>query len=207
MKRLFALAAAAIAACIMAQAQNVVAHVGVQGGGTLNRFPSTSDIKTRMLGGWNVGAVCIVKLPAYIVLQPSVNFERDYSLINLASEPVLRQFTMCQQFVNIPLSVQWGPDLGICRAFVQVVPALYINVGAKYDLDRGPDQEWKDAGNYMNPAQFGLGAGAGIDIWRFQLGIRYNWLFNAWRKDVADNPFSGLNGNQEGLSFTLTFFF
>ena len=207
MKRLIAFVAAAFAVCSALHAQDVMCHAGVQGGGSLNNFSPTSEIKTEMLGGWHVGAVCIIKLPAYFVIQPSVNYEQDYSVLNITTVPVLNQRKVRQQIVNIPLSLQWGPDLGICRAFVQVVPALNINVGAKYDLDDGPEKRWIDIRKYMNVAQFGIGAGAGVDIWRFQIGIRYNWFFNTWKKDVADNPFTGLNGDHRNLSFTLTFFY
>lgn len=207
MKRLIALAAAVLATCFAAGAQNVVCHGGIQGGGSLNHLYSASETKAKALGGWHVGAVCIIKLPAYFVIQPSVNYEQDYSLLYLAAGAVPGQHKMRRQIVNIPLSLQWGPDLGICRAFVQVVPALNINVGAKYDMDDGPEKRWTDMRQYMNVAQFGIGAGAGLDIWRFQLGIRYNWFFNTWKKDAADNPFSEFNGDCRNLNFTLSFFF
>lgn len=60
--------------------------------------------------------------------------------------------------VNVPVNLQWGPDLILFRPFIMVSPF----VGAAFR----PEKTLFD---------YGVGVGAGIDFWRMQLQIKYSW--------------------------------
>lgn len=196
MKRLLTISALAICITISASAQDVWCHFGLQGGLSLNKF--TTEIKSNYTG-WHAGAALLIKMPAFFAIQPAVQFEQSRSAV-VTEEG---QGTMNVNTINVPIPIQWGPDLGFCRVFVEAVPYLDFNLGGKLDIK--DSQSIKD---YLSTVQFGLGAGAGIDIWRFQLSARYNWGLGNWQKISEEkNPFRMMKGNKQGVTITLAYFF
>lgn len=194
MKRTIITCLAALLLGVSANAQDVWCHFGLQGGISLNKF--TTEINRNMTG-WHAGASLLIKMPAFFALQPAVQFEQSYSnmLDNTGGTGVLKVNT-----INVPIAVQWGPDLGFCRVFVEAVPFFDFNLSGTMGDTKVND--------YINLFQFGAGVGAGIDIWRFQLSARYNWNFGTWEKIVAEgNPFKNINEKKQGVSITLAYFF
>lgn len=194
MKRIFFTVFISLLFIFSAKAQDASCHFGVQGGISLNKFVTPKEWKNNRTG-WHAGLTLLVKMPAFFAFQPAVQFERSNTEVPSANG--VKRFNV--NSLNIPLAVQWGPDLGFCRIFVEAVPFVDINLAAKLG-----DTDMKDS---MNNAQFGMGAGAGLDIWRLQLKVRYNWGFGDWRKMTSDNPFKDLSGKKQGLTITLAYLF
>lgn len=194
MKRIFTTCLAAFLLAVSAQAQDVWCHFGLQGGISLNRF--TTEIKDNMTG-WHAGASLLVKMPAFFAIQPAVQFEHSKSKI---LDSAGQTGTLDVNTINVPISIQWGPDLGFCRVFAEVVPFFDFNLSGTMGETKVND--------YINLFQFGAGLGGGIDIWRFQLSARYNWNFGNWQKMVSEgNPFKNINDKKQGVSITLAYFF
>jgi hypothetical protein len=135
-------------------------------------------------------------------------------------------------YLELPVSVQWGPDLLVFRPFLDVTPyvgyALHSNIKTVVDdVDLGFDNlnNIKDTAmedvkkgfqNMVNDLEYGLGLGAGLEVWKFQVICRYNWNFGPLVK-VTDSEVSEIVQNQikdavkgknfGGVSLSLTYMF
>lgn len=185
------------------KAQSVAWHVGVQGGATLGRTTvATDEIKTAALPGWHAGATFELKLPAYFSIQPSVNFEQSRAKAVRGKQEYLS--TLKMNYINVPISIQWGPDLGIIRLFVQAVPFADFMLDS---MSKAPDSDWKSIDENVNKVQWGTGLGAGVEFWRMQFSFRYNWCFTNWSKTPVFTPFGEMDSYRRSLTLTLAYMF
>lgn len=137
MKRLLAIALLSVVALLSAPGANAVIKYGVVGGAT---FSNVRNIEAGAKTGWHLGTTVQFDLPLGFAIQPSVLYNSKMT-----------------NAVEVPVSVQWGPDLLIFRPFVEVAPY----VGYKFSGLKG--------------AEYGIGLGGGLEIWRLQATCRYNW--------------------------------
>lgn len=194
-------------ASVHAGAQNVALHFGILGGLTYDWTGSTPDMKNMGLPGWHGGLALELKLPMYFALQAGAQYEMGHSNILIDSFggiPLNNELKIHR--ISVPVALQWGPDLGVVRPFVQMVPLFNFNFDGKYK-DIGDDNVWKSAKKYLNPFQFGLGLGLGIELWKIQLSARYNWIFGDWRQNCEGNPFTSNKSISSGVTFSAGFFF
>ena len=70
--------------------------------------------------------------------------------------------------MELPVSFQWGPDLLLFRPFVDVSP--FIGYGFTHDM---ASRDWES----LKKLEYGLGLGAGLEVWKLQIVCRYNWNF------------------------------
>lgn len=202
MKRFAVILALALGLSFPAFSQNVFTHFGLEGGIAVNKFTDFQNFQEKGIAGWHAGMTLLTKLPGFFALQPTVEFERSCSRITLDDG---RVGTMNIDAVDVPIAVQWGPDLGICRIFIEAVPYVGFNIdGKSYNKY---DNDWENVKDYLKTTQFGLGVGGGLDVWRIQLGIRYSWAFGNWATMTSDNPFKDLDGKKKGITITLAYFF
>lgn len=195
MKKILSATILSLLFVIGVRAQDSSCHFGFQGGVSLNKYTTMAELKSN-IAGWHAGVTLLVKMPAFFAFQPAVQFERSNADVPVDNNSVAR-FNV--NTLNIPLALQWGPDLGFCRIFAEAAPYVDINLAAKLS-----DTDMKDS---IKKAQFGMGAGLGVDIWRIQLKVRYNWGFGDWRQMTSSNPFSDLSGKKQGLTVTLAYLF
>lgn len=73
-------------------------------------------------------------------------------------------------YIEVPLNVQWGPDLLIARPFVFAGP--YVGYKVRTAANSGVDDEVPSA---LKKFEFGLGVGLGINVWKLQIAGRFNW--------------------------------
>lgn len=170
---------------------NTISHLGVIGGLSTDNL-NVKDLDNTPLAGWHVGATWELKLPLYFAIQPSVLYEQG----NTKVESV--KATM--KDIIVPIAIQWGPDLGIIRPYVQAVPYADFVLGVNLE-DVG------DAKEYFKNTQFGCGLGAGLEIWKLQISARYNWAFGSWQTMTESNPFKDLGGKKQSFTLSLAFFF
>lgn len=82
-------------------------------------------------------------------------------------------------YVEVPLNVQWGPNLLVARPFVFAGPYVGVKVSNQF---RGSDWSETDVETVrkgLNTAEWGLGAGVGLNLFKLQLTAKYNWNFGA----------------------------
>ncbi len=200
-KFITALAAAMMLFSVQASAGG---KFGITGGMNFNSA-KIKDVKMDAQAGWNVGIAYNLDLPLGFSLQPSLVYSQKGALVGNDNVNV----TQTVGSLNLPVSVQWGPDLLVARPFVDVTPYVGYSLVNKVKgeaLGISSEEKGKNAFDY------GLGVGAGLDVWKLQVIVRYNWNFGVLG---SLNDFTGINLgdlNPEndtfgGISVHLAFFF
>jgi hypothetical protein len=202
MKKIF-MACAAVLMLFSVQA-SAIGRWGVTGGMNFNSA-TIKDVKMEAQAGWNLGLTYNLDLPLGLSLQPSLVYSQKGALIG--AEQV--KITQTVGSVNLPVSVQWGPDLLIARPFIDVTPYVGYSLVNKADANI---LTLKEELTGKNAFDYGLGVGAGLDIWKFQAIVRYNWNFGVLGslKDFTGINIKDLNAENPtygGISVHLAFFF
>lgn len=199
MKRLLLLALSAIlATAITTSAQG---RFGVIGGMNFNST-KVQDVKLDAKAGWNLGATYLLDLPLGFSLQPSLMFVQkgaDYGV----------GFTQKVSSIELPVSVQWGPDLIVARPFIDLTP--YVGYGLSNEVN------YKLISDYVSfkgktAFEYGVGLGAGVNVWKLQCIVRYNWNFGALGslKDFAELEMGDFDIDSPafgGITVSLAFLF
>lgn len=77
--------------------------------------------------------------------------------------------------LELPLNVQWGPDLLIARPFVFGGPFV------GYRFKPAQNGDLSDAEILaLKKFEWGIGAGIGINVWKVQIAGKYNWNFGTF---------------------------
>ncbi len=178
-------AALVVAGNVGASAQS---RFGVIGGMAFMRSPDMSSSAYTL---WNAGFTYRLGLPVGFSIQPSLVYQAK-------GAKTTEQKTIRTDYVELPVSVQWGPDLLVCRPFVDVTP--FIGYAVDNRMKEGgtwvrPDGMWKS----MNRFEYGVGVGLGLDVWRFQIIGRYMWNLEPL---VDKNGGSNVVGEYVGDAFS-----
>lgn len=212
MKKYFiaiAVALVAFSASVSAQAK-----FGVTAGMNFNSA-TIADVKMDAKAGWNVGATVQLNLPLGFSLQPSVVYMQKaagFTTPELSSdflEDLKAEMVQTVGSVVVPVSVQWGPDLLVARPFVDVTPYVGYSLSNKVKTDLAGIEEVVKGGNGLD---YGLGIGAGVNVWKLQAIVRYNWNFGVLGnyKDFAGVNLGDIKTDSEtfgGITVNLAFFF
>ena len=210
-KYLIVIAAALLAFSATASAQM---NFGVTAGMNFNSA-KIGDVKMDARAGWNVGATVQFDLPLGFSLQPSLVYMQKsggYTTPEFSSailEDIKAQFVQTVGSLVLPVSVQWGPDLLVARPFLDVTPYVGYSLSNKIKADVAGLEEVVKGGNGLD---YGLGLGAGINVWKLQAIVRYNWNFGVLGslKDFTGVDLGDLNAENEtfgGISVNVAFFF
>ena len=206
----------ALAVALMAFSVSVSAQVkfGVTAGMNFNTA-KIDDVKMDAKAGWNVGATLQFNLPLGFSLQPSIVYMQKaagFTTPELSSdflEDLKAEMVQTVGSVVVPVSVQWGPDLLVARPFLDVTPYVGYSLTNKVKSDFAGIEEVVKGGNGLD---YGLGLGAGINVWKLQAIVRYNWNFGVLGnyKDFAGVNLGDIKTDSEtfgGITVNLAFFF
>ncbi len=200
MKRFLAIAAAFL--LIFSVQANAQIRYGITGGINFNTSEiSGIDVDTK--AGWNLGVTALVDLPLGFSIQPSLVYSQKGA--NLVS---MDGFTASQSmgFLELPVSVQWGPDLLLFRPFVDVTPFVGYALNNKFVANLNIPRSGLSASANVNESlpwnnlerfEYGVGIGGGINVWKLQVIARYCWnlgsLYDVDGWDDIKDQISGLS--------------
>ena len=136
-------------------------NFGVVGGAS---FLGIKGADSEMSTGYHAGLTYKFGLPSGFAIQPSLLYHVKAS----ASGPKVADAAFKAGYVELPVSFQWGPDLLLFRPFVDVSP--FIGYGFTHDM---ASRDWES----LKKLEYGLGLGAGLEVWKLQIVCRYNWNF------------------------------
>lgn len=165
-------------------------------------FKSATEKKT----GYHVGLLYKVKVPVIgLTIQPELLFSQVNSTVSImennstTSSPVEASGDMKLSYLQLPVGLQFGVDLMLFRPFLQVVP--YIGYSFAND-NNSKNLEWD-----VNRFRYGIGLGAGLDIWKLQVSGRYCWDLGK----AADFKWNGTKtfkgGKNKGFELSLALLF
>lgn len=185
MKKLFVIIAAVLVTSVAASAKG---GFGVTAGINTNST-KVQDIQTAPRTGFNVGLTYSLDLPLGFSVQPSVVYTHKSANLSVTGLGVLDALVSNKVFqnvgsLNVPVSVQWGPNLIVARPFLDVTP--YIGYTVSNNI-KGMAGDVKSVLEGEKSLDYGVGIGGGINVWKLQAIVRYNWSF-------------GTMGNLEGFT-------
>lgn len=182
MKRLFLTAVAAVAVMVSGLNAGAQVKVGVLGGFT-SSSTKASDISTESVSLYHAGLAAKVSLPFNLAIQPQLVYQVKGTAVDGSVD-----FSMKTGYVEVPVQLQWGPDLLICRPYVLAEPFVGYAVNVKSVASvAGVEKIVKDFKDLnLNRFEYGLGVGAGVEFWRLQLAFKYFWNFGELAGEAKD---------------------
>lgn len=82
-------------------------------------------------------------------------------------------------YLEVPLNVQWGPNLLVARPFVFAGPYVGLKVSNQFRGSDWNDTDMEQIRDGLRAAEWGLGTGVGLNIFKLQLTAKYNWNFGS----------------------------
>lgn len=173
---------------------------GIKGGLSYN---SMSDIEIenwessfKKKTGFHAGILYKARLVGGLALQPELLYIQKGGNLEMMGKSA--DFKV--HHIQLPVNLQWGIDLMLFRPFIMVSP--YIG----YAIANGDELKGLKWDN-MNRFEYGIGLGAGLDIWKFQVTGRYCWDLGK----VAEFEWNGIDtfkgGKDKGFELSLAFIF
>lgn len=199
---------------VTVSAKGGIFKAGVKGG--LN-FTSISHFELGYISesvssytGFNAGLAFSIAMPVNgMTLQPELNYVSKGAMFRGDNSSRIRM-----DYIEMPVNLQYGLDLILMRPFLMLSPYVGYSV-----LRQPADMDW----TRLNRFEYGIGVGGGIDLWRFQLQVKYNWNISKLVKNVpdslppaadeglvfnSDNMLKAVrNGTFRGLEVNIVFFF
>ena len=171
-----------------------------KGDGNKDRSYASSFFKVGVKGGIDFISMSRFELgyisesvSNYTGFTAGVAFSFDMPLRGMTIQPELN-------YVSKGVNFQFGLDLILLRPYLMVSP--YIG----YAVYKEPGiVSWDNTNRF----EYGIGIGGGVDFWKFQLQVKYNWNIGQLARDTdsidAEGPVR--MGNYRGLEVNLVFFF
>ena len=175
------------------------AQLGVVAGIT----SSKSDLKSAMedvknISLYHVGLTYKLDL-GLLAIQPSILYNMKGSKFDMLSkETTLDNFEYKTGYLEIPVQVQAGLDLGLARVYGFLEPFVGYAVSNSIAYSQGqPKQTWD---NIKSKMEYGVGLGAGVELIKHvQVSVRYFWnmglVYNGKNINIGDvaSPIAGQN--------------
>ncbi len=184
---------------------------GVTAGMNFNTSKLTGlDVNSK--AGWNAGVTCLLDLPLGFSVQPSLVYNQKGAFL-------AKGISQSMGYLELPVSVQWGPDLIALRPFIDVTPYVGYAVSNKFKADLSIAEIENDTWKGKQRFEYGLGLGAGVNVWKLQVIARYCWNFGALYQgdDIVDwdsikdhlnkDELSTNSKNYGGINICVAFFF
>ena len=182
MKKLYALLASVLLCFVVVNTASAQVNFGVLGGASFSSA-KPEDWKMTNLVQYHAGITCCINLPLGFAVQPEVLYHVKGSNVPLGESSKL---DYAAGYVEIPVSLQWGPDLLVMRPYFELVPFVGYAVNNRY---RQGDLSAKNDWAGLQRWEYGLGLGAGVEVWHFQISARYNWNFGSMfdaKQEITD---------------------
>ena len=145
---------------------------GIIGGATFSSA-DFKNINSSTMTQFHAGITYKAKLPSGFSIQPSL----IYQVKGAHADATGFDLSASVGYLELPVSVQWGPDLILFRPFLDVTP--FVGYGLNNHFGFGGSEGVSNTWDGLNRWEYGIGTGVGLDIWKFQVIARYNWNFGS----------------------------
>jgi hypothetical protein len=205
MKRIITLVAVAAASLFMAARAH--AQFGIVGGITSSKTELTTAEDVKSMSLYHAGVTYKVNLGAGFAIQPSVLYQVKGASLGELNSSSSEDFKVKTGYVEVPVGLQWGPDLMVFRPFVMAEPFVGYQVTSS---DRGADsvEGWTEQAK--NKFEYGFGVGGGLEIaGNIQLSVQwFNNMGSMVRDDSnSSGSFSEKVKNFKGIKFSVAILF
>lgn len=178
---------------------------GIKAGFNFNKledidFSTIDENSFNKKTGFNAGILYKFKIPVIgLTVQPELLYSQTNSSVkSTANGNTGVSGDLKVGYLQLPVGLQLGLDLVLLRPFLQVVPYVGYNISNENTIK---NLKWD-----VTKFKYGVGLGAGLDIWKLQISGRYNWDLG----DVAEfewdsKMFKG--GKNRGFELSLAILF
>lgn len=175
-----------------------IGHFGVIGGLTFSKA-NVSEIKNLNYTGFHAGVAYQLDLPLGFSIQPELVYQQRGAKYNDPAK------NMSVGFIELPVNIQWGPDLVLFRPYLMLSPYVgYAVMNRRYD-PVNTNVLLKNQWDGVNRFEYGVGLGIGVEIWKFQLSGKYCWsLGNVFDRKI-ENLFDDAKFGGFQLSLAILF--
>lgn len=199
-------------ACLLVSLQGFC-QFGVKAGMNFNSFgdvkadydkssiANTLESAVQNKTGFHVGVLYKFQIPLVgVAVQPELIYSQTKGDIELKYSGLTSfKSDVSVDYLQLPVSLQWGLDLILLRPFIQVVPYIGYCINKETSV--------KDLKLKTNDFNYGVGLGAGLDVWKLQVSGRYCWDLG----NMADYQWNGMStlkgGKTRGFQLSLALFF
>ncbi|MBR2226088.1 MAG: PorT family protein [Bacteroidales bacterium] len=202
MKRIITLVAVAAASLLMAARAH--AQFGIVGGITSSTTEMTTAEDVKSMSLYHAGLTYKFNLGAGFAIQPSVLYQVKGANLGELNTASSEDFKVKSGYVELPVGLQWGPDLMVFRPFVMAEPFIGYQVTSS---DRGADsiEGWTEQAK--NKFEYGFALGGGLELaGNIQLSVQ--WFNNMGSLvNSSSSDFSDKVKNFKGIKFSVAILF
>lgn len=143
-----------------------IGHFGVIGGLTFSKA-NVSEIKNLNYTGFHAGVTYQLDLPLGFSIQPELVYQQRGAKYQTGIRD------MHVGFIELPVNIQWGPDLVLFRPYLMLSPYVGYAVTSQRIITDNVviRNDWDN----INRFEYGIGLGIGVEIWKFQVSGKYCW--------------------------------
>ena len=173
----------------------VAANIGLKAGINVSNL-STEGVKNYL--GYQAGLAFQFDLPLWFSIQPDLIFHVKGTRVEATNLQALGL-----GYLEVPVNIQWGPRFldGNIRVFLQGSPFIGYAISKDLKDAQGNSYAW----NNVNRFEYGVGAGLGVQLWRFQLTAQYNWSFGRLGSgNIADETLRTLFSESNFSGYTIS---
>lgn len=159
----------------------------LKGGLNYTSFTPTTNINAviNSSSGFHAGIGYQVRVPLIgLAIQP----ELLYSQKSFEAVGGINTYNYSLSYVEVPVNIQWGINLLLLRPFVFASPYVSYAVSKSGEFE---NYSWDN----LNRLDYGVGLGAGVEIWKLQISGKYNWSMKEFDNNgdlgFGDAKFSG----------------
>lgn len=183
MKRIFLTSALAVLSALFAVNAAAQFNYGLIGGATFSSA-KPGEWKHTKETMYHVGGTFKLSLPLGFAVQPSLLYQVKGTGVPARYDDET-SFEYAAGYLEVPVSLQWGPDLLIMRPYLECVPYFGYGLNNRYKGSESVRNDWSGLSRW----EYGIGVGAGLEVWHLQISARYNWDFEAFfdsKSEISD---------------------
>lgn len=176
-----------LAAVLMAGYAGAQGKFGLKAGTNYTSFtPSSATIESiKSAAGFHAGIAYQVRVPFIgLAFQPELLFSHK----SFEAEEGTNVNTYTMNYLELPVNIQWGINLLLLRPFIFAAPYASYAVSKSGELS---DVSWDN----LSRLDYGVGVGAGVEIWKLQVTGKYNWSMKGFDEnnhlELGDAKFNG----------------
>ena len=172
MKRILALVAVAATSLVLAFQAH--AQLGVVAGITSSKTDMSTSAEVKDIALYHAGLVVKFDLGAGFAIQPGVLYQVKGANLGNLNTATSEDFKLKTGYVEVPMGIQWGPDLMAFRPYVFAEPFVGYQITSS---DKGTAEltEWSQQAK--NKLEYGFGLGGGLEI-ASHLQLSVQWFNN-----------------------------
>jgi hypothetical protein len=179
----------AMVAMFVSVGANAQFKLGVKGSYGFENFDISTNPSSQLTKNnstsWDLGILAQISLGGTFYLQPEVLY-LSQKIESLSTELIPLEENSKRTHIQIPVNLLFKINLAVVNVFASGGAYFGYSInGTKFDS--------------LQKTDWGVSIGAGVELWKFQVGARYNWAL----KNISDVSNITLKNNRFNVSVAI----